>query len=99
MSNDASIHSVPRGLDTPVPIFFWEPSVLIIAVVVLGLGIVLKQPIVGFGGCWALLQLAKRMKRGAKKGQGLHLAWRYGLEVDPLMKKYGFRPFHQEFMK
>lgn len=89
-------HRVPRGLDTPVPILFWDPAELTVAILLLGLGIILKQPIIGIGGCFGFLQLSKKLKRGAKRGQGMHTMWRFGIEVDPLLKKYGHRPHHND---
>jgi hypothetical protein len=61
------------------------------------LGIVAKQPVVGFGGAYFFIKASRILKRGKKKGQMVHWLWRYGLETDPSPLKSGFKPTHTEF--
>lgn len=95
---NASRYKTVRDLDTPVPIFSWDPIEVIAAVLLVGVGFVIRMELFGFLSAYILLKVSKHLKKGAKRGQMQHLLWRVGLEMDPLMKKKGLpAPFHVEF--
>ncbi len=73
---------ISKGIDDPVPIFFFEPIDFILMVTFFGLGIVMKQPLVGIFLSWAVLRVSKAMRKGAKRGMMNHSLWKLGLFQD-----------------
>lgn len=81
-----------------MPIFFWDPTVFTVAVLLLGMGVVAKQIVVGLGGAILVIMIHKRLSRGAKRGAGKHLMWSIGITfVDPLLSKRGPKATQVDF--
>ena len=77
---------------------FWDPSVFMVAMLFLGVGIVGKQLIFGMGMMYATFSLSKRMARGSKRGAAKHLLWAMGIEwIDDALKRYGMKPTQVDF--
>lgn len=87
-----------RGLDKPVPIFFWDPMVFIVMTMVVGVGIIAKQLLLGIFGAYLAAKIAKKLARGAKRGQSKHALWRMGVFfIDPKLHKKMPHPVMTEF--
>lgn len=92
-------HRVPRDLDAPVPIFFWEPVEFIGAVSLMGFGIILHELLFGVGAAVLVLYVSKKLKRGgAKKGQPMHILYQKGFPIDSTLKKHAPHPKIPEFL-
>lgn len=92
-------YEVPVGIDAPIPIFKWEVVEIVIAIVILGCGIVLRQFHFGIIGAYLVLHFAKKLRAGQKRGQVQHLLWRFGLNLDGPLKKHAPSPIKLEYMK
>lgn len=66
---------------------------------VLGIGLVLRQFLFGIISAIFILKLAKKIRAGRKRGQVQHLIWRLGLNLDTPLKKYGPRSLMLEYMR
>lgn len=92
-------HHIPRGLDRPVPILLWEPVEFVVAIMLLGVGVILKMIIIGFGGAIAVMYYSTKVKRRGKRGMGIHLMWRLGIFSDKSLKKYAPHPSNVDFVR
>lgn len=91
-------YKTTRELESPVPILSWDPIEMIAAVLLVGVGFVVRMELFGFIGAYVLLKVSKKLKSGAKRGQMQHMLWRLGIEADPLLQKKGVpSPFQVEF--
>lgn len=89
MSADHQSHRVYHNLEAPIPIMFFDPIEFVLAVVLMGFGIISGLWILGFFGGAGVLIGSRYLKRGAKRGAMQHFMWSYGLQLDaPLSKKF-----------
>lgn len=87
MNHDS--HTIPFDLEAPVPVMFWEPMEFVMALSLIGFGLIANLWVLGVLGGAGVLVGAKYLKRGAKKGAMQHLMWAHGLQLDaPLSKKF-----------
>ncbi len=82
MANGSNVHRVAKDLDKPVPILFWDPVEFVIAVSMVGFGVLVNLWVVGGLAGAAVLVLATKLKRGAKPGAVQHWLWAMGLQLD-----------------
>lgn len=87
MAIDRDSHVLAQNVDAPVPIMFWDPLEFIIAISLMGFGILMKAWVLGIVSATLVLMLSRKLKRGAKRGAVQHWIWRAGLQVDPLLAK------------
>ena len=87
MSNENQ-YQIARGVDDPIPIFFFDPVDFILIITFFGLGIVMKQLIVGIVLAYSVFKLSKIMRKGAKRGVMPHTLWKLGLMQDKGMKRF-----------
>lgn len=80
-------HVVPADVDPPVPILFWDPLEISVALAAIGFGFVLRLAWLGVVIAFAVLIGARRLKRGAKRGAAQHWMWRIGLQADTPLKQ------------
>lgn len=93
-----SLRKIPRGLELPVPILFLDPAEAIVAIMLVGVGVIAKQPLLGFGGMFGLIYMSRKLSKGAKRGASKHLLWSIGISgIDPAMKRYGPKPTQVDF--
>jgi hypothetical protein len=88
---DHESHIIPFDLEAPVPIMFWEPLEFILAVSLMGFGVVSNLWMFGVSAGIAVLVGARYLKRGAKRGAMQHLMWAHGLQLDSALTKK-FKP-------
>lgn len=82
-------HVMPYDLEAPIPIMFWEPLEFILAICLMGFGIVAHVWVIGLLGGAGVLIGSRYLKRGAKRGAMQHFLWGHGLQLDnPLNKKF-----------
>lgn len=79
---------IPAQVDEKVPILFWQPTEFIIAVSLLGIGIVMSLWTFGLVTAAVVLWGAKKLRRGAKPGAIQHLLWYLGLPLDKTLTRY-----------
>lgn len=91
-------HTIPRELDSPSPIFFWEPMEFIMALMFGGMLIAFDQTMAGIIAMICLLKWLPILRRGAKRGAAQHFMWSIGLPVDKALKQLLVSPFHKEFI-
>lgn len=82
MQTDHTAHQVPFDLEEPIPIMFWDPLEFVLAVTLMGFGIVTNLFLLGLAGAAGVLVGAKYLKRGAKRGAMQHWLWALGLTLD-----------------
>jgi type IV conjugative transfer system protein TraL len=99
MSADRQSHLLAQDVDSPVPIMFWDPVEFIIAISLLGFGILMNAWILGIVGATLVLMLSKKLKRGAKRGAVQHWVWRMGLQVDVSLAKRFPPACHNEMIE
>lgn len=85
---DQQSHVVPFDLEAPVPIMFWDPLEFVLALVLMGFGIISHLWVFGLVGGAGVLLGSRYLKRGAKKGAMQHFLWAHGLELDAPLKKF-----------
>ena len=88
---DHSSHMVPFELEAPVPIMFWDPLEFVLAITLMGFGILSNLWIFGVATGTGVLVGARYLKRGAKQGAMQHFLWAHGLQLDPALSKK-FKP-------
>lgn len=89
MDDKHASHAVPYGIEDPVPIMFWDPLEFVMAVTLMGFGIITNLVLLGLVGSVGVLIGARYLKRGAKKGAMQHFMWSLGLQLDaPLTKRF-----------
>lgn len=82
-------HVVPYDLEAPIPIMFWEPLEFILAICLMGFGIIAHVWIFGLLAGAGVLIGSRYLKRGSKRGAMQHYMWAHGLQLDPaLVKKF-----------
>jgi len=82
-------HVIPVDVEAPVPIMFWDPMEFIMAVSMMGFGMVMNLWILGMIGGVGILIGSRYLKRGSKRGAMQHLLWSMGLTLDrPLANKF-----------
>lgn len=87
MSQEA--HVVPKDLEAPIPIMFWDPLEFVLAITLMGFGLISKLWILGLLGGAGVLLGARYLKRGNKRGAMQHFLWAHGLQMDiALTKKF-----------
>jgi len=95
MSNGEEFY-IAKGMDLPVPIFFFDPVDFVLMITFFGLGIVMQQLLVGFVLSWGVVKISKLMRKGAKRGVMAHTLWKLGLMQDKGMKR--FNPLKSDFI-
>ena len=89
MDDKHASHAVPYGIEDPVPIMFWDPLEFVMAVTLMGFGIITNLVLLGLFGSIGVLIGSRYLKRGAKKGAMQHFMWSLGLQLDaPLTKRF-----------
>lgn len=97
MSNES--YRIPQDVDAPIPIFMWEITEVIVAIMVIGVGLIMRLFIPSIFVAIFLMMMAKKMRAGQKRGQVQHVLWRMGLKLDPLLGKYAPRPMRLEYIR
>lgn len=77
-----------KGLDDPIPIFFFDPVDFVLITTFFGIGVVMKEMLVGIFLAWGVMKLSKIMRKGAKRGVMAHTLWRLGLMGDKHLTRY-----------
>lgn len=90
------LHSVPRDMDAPVPILFWDPPEFVLAVLMVGLCLALDHLGVGIILATITLTITKKLKEGSKRQQSMHMLWRIGLGFDSRLAHFP-KPTQNEF--
>ena len=86
---DHESHVVPEGLEAPIPIMFWDPLEFVLALTLMGFGIIMHLWVFGMVASAGVLMGSRYLKRGAKRGTMQHFLWALGLQMDsPLAKKF-----------
>lgn len=86
---DHEKHLVPRDLDAPVPIMFWEPVEVIGALSIVGFMIMFHQLLLGFALAAVFLWITKKLKkRSAKAGLAMHMLHAQGVPIDGSLHKH-----------
>jgi len=89
---DAEAHLVPAyDLESPIPIMFWEPLEFVLALCLMGFGIIANVWLLGLAAGMGVLFGARYLKRGAKRGAMQHFMWAHGLQLDAALTKK-FKP-------
>jgi hypothetical protein len=88
---DQDSHVVPFDLEAPVPVMFWDPLEFILAVILMGFGMLANMWALGLLAGAGVLIGSRYLKRGAKRGTMQHFMWAYGLQLDASLTKQ-FRP-------
>ncbi|MDO9176999.1 MAG: type IV conjugative transfer system protein TraL [Agitococcus sp.] len=90
MSTDSQAsHMVPFDIEAPVPIMFWDPLEFVLAVTLMGFGVISQLWVLGLVLGGGVLVGSRYLKRGAKRGAMQHMLWAYGLQLDnPLAKAF-----------
>jgi len=96
---DTESHLVPHQLEHPIPIMFWSPLEFVMAVSLMGFGVVMSLWVVGMGAGVAVLVGARYLKRGNKRGSTQHLLWSLGLQLDPALAKHFTPAWVNEFVE
>jgi len=78
----SDLHKIARDLDKPIPILFWDPAEFVIAISMIGFGLLINMWFGGMLAGAAVLVLATKLKRGAKQGAVQHWMWSLGLQLD-----------------
>ncbi|AOV18784.1 hypothetical protein BJI67_16220 (plasmid) [Acidihalobacter aeolianus] len=87
-SNRSAVYRVPKGLDAPVPILFWEPPEFIGAVSIAEFSMFFHATLIGIAASAFVLVMAGRMnKDGVKKGRSSHVLHAMGIPIDPALNK------------
>lgn len=82
-------HVMPFDLEAPIPIMFWEPLEFILAICLMGFGIIAHVWVIGLLAGAGVLIGSRYLKRGSKRGAMQHFLWGHGLQLDtPLNKKF-----------
>lgn len=82
-------HVVPYDLEAPIPIMFWEPLEFVLAICLMGFGIIAHLWVFGLLAGAGVLLGSRYLKRGAKRGAMQHFLWAHGLQLDSgLAKKF-----------
>lgn len=82
---------VPFDLEAPVPIMFWDPLEFILAITLMGFGVVVGMVFFGVAAGTGVLIGSRYLKRGAKRGAMQHFLWAHGLQLDAVLPKK-FKP-------
>ena len=96
--NDPNLYRVPAEVDHPIPIFAWDVVEIVVAVLMFGVFIILGYFLFGMVAAMVTLSMAKKLKKGAKRGQAQHLIWRAGLVIDQPLKRHAPHPIKLEFI-
>ena len=88
---DQESHIVPFEIEAPIPIMFWDPLEFVLAICLMGFGIIAHLWLVGVVGSAGVLMGARYLKRGAKRGAMQHFLWAHGLQMDASLTKK-FKP-------
>lgn len=83
---DAEAHVFPFDLEAPIPIMFWDPLEFVLALILMGFGIISHLWVFGLLGGLGVLFGARYLKRGAKRGAMQHYLWAHGLQLDNSLK-------------
>lgn len=82
-------HQMPFDLEAPIPIMFWDPLEFVLAITLMGFGIIAHAWMLGCLGGAGVLIGSRYLKRGAKRGAMQHFMWAHGLQLDSaLVKKF-----------
>lgn len=92
-------HTVPVGVEKPVPVFVWEPVEFVFSMAVLGFGMVTDAWPLGFIGAGGILIGTLYLRRGAKKGAVQHMLWSHGLAIDPCLTRFFPGPERNDFFE
>lgn len=70
---------------------FWEPLEFVLALCLMGFGIIANVWLLGLAAGMGVLLGARYLKRGAKRGAMQHFMWAHGLQLDASLTKK-FKP-------
>lgn len=88
---DQQSHMMPFDLEAPIPIMFWDPLEFVMAIILMGFGIISELWIFGLASGMGVLVGSRYLKRGSKKGAMQHFLWAHGLQMDAALSKK-FKP-------
>lgn len=89
MASSEADHEVPFDIELPTPILLWTPLEFILAISLMGFGLIANVWVLGLlAGAFVLIG-ARYLKRGSKAGAMQHFLWALGLQMDvPLSTKF-----------
>lgn len=99
MEANAKAHLVPYELEAPVPIMFWDPLEFVLAITLIGFGIIMHLWVIGLASGIGVLYGARYLKRGAKRGAMQHFLWSHGLQMDPALSKMAKPAWLNDFVE
>jgi hypothetical protein len=68
---------------------FWDPLEFVLAITLIGFGIISRLWVLGLVAGIGVLYGARYLKRGSKRGAMQHFLWSHGLQMDaPLAKMF-----------
>lgn len=86
---DEESHQIPFDLEAPIPIMFWDPLEFVLAIILMGFGVISHLWMLGLFAGGGVLVGARYLKRGSKRGAMQHFLYAHGLQMDaPLVKKF-----------
>lgn len=94
---DQQSHAFASGIEAPIPIMFWEPMEFVMAISLMGFGIVINLWMFGTVAGMGVLLGSRYLKRGAKPGATQHLLWSLGLLLDQPLKTRFPAPWKRDF--
>lgn len=92
-------YRVPADVDSPIPIFSWDVTELVVGILIFGIFIVLGSFLLGLVAFLVTLSAAKKLKSGEKRGQVQHILWRLGLNIDMPLRRHAPNPLWLEYIK
>ncbi|MBC8737244.1 hypothetical protein F6X40_10535 [Paraburkholderia sp. UCT31] len=96
---DPQAHVIPSDIEKPVPIMFWEPIEFVMALSLMGFGIVMNLWVFGMVSGGLVLVGSRYLKRGAKQGAMQHLLWSMGVMLDQPLKTKFPQPWMRDFIE
>ena len=96
---DPQSHVVPHDLEDPIPIMFWQPLEFVLAIALMGFGVIMSVWVFGLIGGMGVLLGSRYLKRGAKRGTMQHLLWATGLQLDKSLVRRFPPPWVNDFIE
>ena len=75
-------HVIPTDLEKPVPILLWDPLEVVLALCLMGFGVIAHLWVFGMLAGAGVLIGSRYLKRGSKQGAMQHYLWSLGLQLD-----------------
>jgi len=89
--------TIPMRVDNVVPILFWDPLEVSVAIAIFGFSFLVNLFLPGIVLVILFLKITRAMKRGAKRGTSQHAVWAFGANIDTALKKFP-KSFENEFI-